>query len=170
MWIIYHVLSAASHIWLRALYFAPLCPLLVLRYLFLGIKELQKAIQTVNKFMDFRMGILGAISMGTIVYWINMDHGMMPASIAATKQAFYTFFFGALFVKLAENIASNVQHRPLAILSGGAVPALLTTLLTYLLHSIKGTPEPFHSSVPTLVLGLMSFSTWSYLKHKKAWG
>lgn len=115
------------------------------------------------------MGLLGALSMGSIVYWINMDHGMWPAIIASLKQGFYTFFFGALFVKLAENIASNVEHRALAVISGGFIPALLTSLLTYVLHSIKGTPEPFHSTVPTLILGLMSFSTWSYLKHRKAW-
>ena len=119
--------------------------------------------------MDFRMGLLGAMSMGTIVYWINMDHGMMPALIAATKQGFYTFFFGALFVRLAENIASNIENRTIAVLTGGLVPALLTSLLTYLLHAFKGTPEPFYSTIPTLMLGLMSFSTWSYLKHRKAW-
>ena len=119
--------------------------------------------------MDFRMGLLGAISMGTIVYWINMDHGMWPALIASLKQGFYTFFFGALFVRLAENIANNIEKRPLAVIGGGLIPAILTSLLTYVLHAIKGTPEPFHSTIPTLVLSLISFSIWSYLMHRKTW-
>lgn len=129
----------------------------------------KKAMREINRFLDIRMGILGAIFMGALVYFINMDHGMIPASIAACKQSFYTFFFGALFVKMAENIASQTPRRSLAVIKGGVIPALLTTILTFSLHAIKGTPEPFHSTLPTLVLGLMSFSTWSYLKHRSSY-
>jgi len=107
--------------------------------------------------------------MGIIVYCINMDHGMLLASIAACKQSVYTFFFGALFVKMAENLAAQTPNRLRAVLKGGIIPALLTTFLTFCLHAIKGTPEPFNSTVPTLVLGLMSFSTWSYLKHRSSY-
>ena len=128
----------------------------------------KKAIHEINRFLDIRMGILGAIFMGGLVYFINMDHGMIPATIAASKQSLYTFFFGALFVKMAENIASQTPRRSLAVIKGGVVPAILTTALTFSLHAVKGTPEPFHSTVPTLVLGLMSFSTWSYLKHRSS--
>ena len=115
------------------------------------------------------MGILGAISMGLIVYYINSDHGVVPAMIAASKQAAYTFFFGALFVRMAENIALNLEERALAVLCGGLAPSLLTSALTYVLHAIKGTPEPFYSTVPTMVLGTMSFSIWAYLKHRSAY-
>jgi len=115
------------------------------------------------------MGVLGAISMGLIVYFINCDHGSIPALIAASKQGLYTFFFGALFVKMAENIALHVEERALAILCGGLTPALLTSALTYVLHAIKGTPEPFHSTIPTMFLGTMSFSIWAYLKHRSAY-
>ena len=106
--------------------------------------------------------------MGLLVYVINMDHGLMPALLAAGRQAMYTFFFGALFVRMAENIAINKEEQHIAILLGGIIPALLTTILTYCLHAFRGTPEPFFSSIPTLLLGLMSFSTWSYLKHRSA--
>lgn len=132
------------------------------------VEVTKKAVKNINRFLDIRMGILGAISMGAIVYFINIDHGMVSAFIAAAKQSIYTFFFGALFVKMAENLAAQTSNRLRAILKGGIIPALLTTLLTYCLHALKGTPEPFNSTVPTFVLGLMSFTTWSYLKHKSA--
>ncbi len=119
-----------------------------------------------NRFLDIRMGILGAISMGLIVYYINSDYGFLAALIAAMKQALYTFFFGALFVKMAENIATHIPERILAVLAGGLTPALLTSALTYVLHAIKGTPEPLYSTIPTMVLGTLSFSIWSYLKHR----
>jgi len=114
------------------------------------------------------MGLLGAVFMGILVYLINIDYGVLPALLAAGRQAMYTFFFGALFVRMAENIAINKEDRFLAIFLGGIVPALLTTLLTYCLHAFRGTPEPFYSSIPTFLLGSMSFSTWSYLKHRSA--
>ena len=106
--------------------------------------------------------------MGVLVYFINMDYGLWLALLAAGRQAMYTFFFGALFVRMAENIAINTEDRYLAIFMGGFTPALLTSILTYCLHAFRGTPEPFYSSIPTLLLGLMSFSTWSYLKHRSA--
>ncbi len=115
------------------------------------------------------MGVLGAISMGLLVYYINSDHGILPALIAASKQAVYTLFFGALFVKMAENVAVQFEDRALAILCGGLTPSLLTSVLTYVLHAIKGTPEPFYSTIPTMVLGTMSFSLWAFLKHRSTY-
>ena len=112
------------------------------------------------------MGALGAISMGLLVYYINSDHGVLPAVIAASKQAVYTLFFGALFVKMAENIAVQLEERAVAVLCGGLIPTLLTSILTYILHTIKGTPEPFHSTVPTMVTSVISFSLWAYLRHR----
>jgi hypothetical protein len=126
----------------------------------------KRAATQVNKWLDIRMGVLGALSMGIIVYFINSDHGMSLGLIAACKQSIYTFFFGALFVKMAENISINIPSRWIAVVIGGCAPAILTSVLTYLLHTLKGTPEPFHSTVPTMILGTLSFSTWAYLKHR----
>ena len=126
----------------------------------------RKAITQINRFLDVRMGILGAISMGTIVFFINQDHGWALGLIAASKQALYTFFFGALFVKMAENIAVMSTDRVKACVTGGTIPSMLTSVLTYLLHALKGTPEPFNSTLPTLFLSLISFSIWAYLKHR----
>lgn len=126
----------------------------------------QRVLHRLNRLLDIRMGIIGAVSMGLIVYFINYDHGVVAGLIAASKQGLYTFFFGALFVRMSENISSSITPRKKAVLLGGIIPALLTSALTYVLHAIKGTPEPFNSTVPTMILSLMSFSTWSYLKHR----
>jgi len=126
----------------------------------------KRVFQQLNKFLDIRMGLLGALAMGSIVYFINCDHGVLPGLTAALKQGLYTFFFGALFVRMSENIASGILQRRKAVILGGIVPALLTSALTYVLHAIKGTPEPFHSAVPTMVTSLVSFSLWAYLKHR----
>ena len=127
------------------------------------------AMSRVNQLLDVRMGILGAVFMGLVVYFINYDHGIYLGLIAAGKQALYTFFFGALFVKMAENLAVQRKRRLFAVLRGGIIPAVLTSALTYVLHSVKGTPEPFNSTLPTIVLSWISFSCWSYLKHRSTY-
>lgn len=132
-------------------------------------KKSKKILNQLNRFLDIRMGLLGALGMGIIVYYINCDHGVIPGLIAATKQGVYTFFFGALFVRMSENIASSIEDRARAILIGGVVPSALTSGLTYVLHTLKGTPEPFHSTIPTVVTSLISFSIWAYLKHRSTY-
>lgn len=129
----------------------------------------KKTVANVNRFLDVRMGILGALSMGLIVFFINMDHGFLAGLIAACKQGLYTFFFGALFVKMAENIAVIFSSRSKAVILGGVAPAILTSTLTYFLHALKGTPEPFNSTIPTMILSLISFSIWAFLKHRSAY-
>ena len=126
----------------------------------------KKTFAHINRFLDIRMGLLGALSMGLIVFFINYDHGLLLGLTAASKQALYTFFFGALFVKMAENIAIQSSDRIKACITGGTIPASLTSILTYLLHALKGTPEPFNSTLPTIFLSLLSFTIWAYLKHK----
>lgn len=125
-----------------------------------------KTLDQVNKWIDVKMGVLGSIFMGSWVFWINYEHGLMETSIAAMKQGLYTLFFGGLFVKMAENIAISIDSQWRAILYGGSVPMLITSALTFGLHSMKGTPEPFHSTIPTMIFSLMSFCCWSWYKRK----
>ena len=125
----------------------------------------RQAIYKVNRFIDIKMGFLGAMIMGSIVYWINWDHGWILALIASLKQGAYTFFFGGLFLKMAENIAINIAKRWLAVMCGAFIPMLITASLTLGLHMLKGTPEPINSTIPTIFLASLSFGTWSFIKH-----
>lgn len=126
--------------------------------------DTKATIEKVNEFIDVKMGLVGAVFMGSLVFWINYDHGWDESLTAALKQFFYTLFFGGLFVKMAENLAQSFKNRFVAVLAGGVVPMLFTAILTYTVHSIKGTPEPFNSTLPTIIFGWMSFSTWAWLK------
>jgi uncharacterized membrane protein required for colicin V production len=125
-------------------------------------------IEKVNEFIDIKMGFAGAIFMGSLVFWINYEHGWDESLTAALKQFFYTLFFGGLFVKMAENLAVGKRSRIMGILYGGIIPMLITAVLTYTVHSIKGTPEPFYSTLPTIIFGWISFTTWAWLKTKES--
>ena len=97
------------------------------------------------------MGLAGALFLGIIVFFINFDHGIIQGLIASLKQALYTFFIGGLITWLCENIASSTKNRIVAIIGAVIIPSIIAVLLTYTVHSIKGTPEPLNSTIPTII-------------------
>lgn len=120
-----------------------------------------------NKYFDPKMGAAGAVVMSGIVYYINSEYGIDAASFAATKQAVYTFFLGGLMMKFSENLSIYFNSDSLAKATSVLVPTALTVGLTYLVHSMKGTPEPFESTIPTMFLAPVGFLWWGHKKRKQ---
>lgn len=111
-----------------------------------------------DRHIDYRGAIAGAAVLGSIVLYVNIDHGWGPALVAAGKQATYTFFAGGYMVRLNERIALALESGLLAVPAGMFCAGGLAVSLTYLVHSMRGTPEPLNSTVPTLVLALFGFA------------
>jgi hypothetical protein len=114
---------------------------------------------------DLPKACLGALVSATIVAWINVEHGYLPASTAALKQAFFAFFAVGLILRLCQWLASRPVAPALAVLMALLIPLLITTSALYGLHSFKGTPEPFYSTLTGALLGLSGFVlvTWRTL-------
>lgn len=109
----------------------------------------------------------GALIMGIVVFYINdnsTDH-MDSAFIAAGKQAVYTFFLGGSFMKLCEYLAIQIKHKVVAILCASFVPSLITLVLTYNIHQLKGTAKPLESTLPTLTIIPVTLA-WGIRKRK----
>ena len=119
------------------------------------------------KYFDPKLGLAGALLLGSIVFFINYDHGIGNGLIAASKQFFYTFFIGGLITRLCENIASSIKKDLIAIITAVLIPSLIAVFLTYILHSIKGTPEPLNSTIPTMILAPPGFMWWAVKKRKQ---
>lgn len=92
---------------------------------------------------------------------------MDKAYIAALKQFIYTFFMGGIVARVCENIAVNYSPAVRAVLLAIFIPGVSTVLLTYLLHSFKGTPEPFLSTLPTIVTAPIILTIWSLKKRSE---
>ena len=120
-----------------------------------------------NRFFNMKIGVGGAIFMSVLVYFINVEHGFLPASIAAAKQAGYTFLMAGTNLKLAENLAIKFKSSYLSLFLAVLVPSVITIGMTYLIHSMKGTPEPFASTIPTIILGPPSILIFVYQKRKQ---
>ena len=119
------------------------------------------------KYFDLKLGLAGALLLGSIVFFINYDHGIDNGLIAACKQFFYTFLIGGFITRLCENIASSIKKDLIAIITAVLIPSLIAVFLTYILHSIKGTPEPLNSTIPTMILAPPGFMWWAVKKRKQ---
>lgn len=108
-----------------------------------------------SPWFDLPMACLGAVVSGSLVGWINIDHGLLPALIAALKQASYAFVATGLIVQLCRWLNRRPVPRVQAVGMAITLPLLLTMTMLYLLHSLKGTPEPVTSIIPGTVLTLI---------------
>jgi hypothetical protein len=121
-----------------------------------------------NKYFDFKIGLAGAIFMGTIVFCINYfsTNLVIESFTAALKQGAYTFLFGGFLMKGCEYIATHIKKRNWAIAMAIIIPTVLTLILTTVMHFLKGTPKPLASVIPTLMI-IPATAVWAIRKRKK---
>lgn len=123
-----------------------------------------------DRYIDYKMAIAGAMFMGTVVYLINVQHGHEPfwASVAAAKQATYTFFFGGFVTRACQNLAVQIKSTVKALTAAVALPSLFAISATLMIHHLKGTPEPFYSTLPTMLFAPPSFLAIGILYRRAA--
>lgn len=107
--------------------------------------------------IDYTSAAAGALVLGSVVFWINHGHGLAGASTAALKQATYTFFAAGFIAKNNERLACRWPSVPRSLLLAVTVSSSIAIGLTYLVHSLKGTPEPLLSTVPTMLFAPPGF-------------
>lgn len=118
-----------------------------------------------TRHVDPRMAVLGALFLGGAVFAINYaEHGLRGASTAAAKQAAYTFFVGGFVTRTCERFAIRGPRKWPAVARGTAVASAIALALTYGVHSLRGTPEPLLSLLPTLVAAPPAFVAWGLRK------
>jgi hypothetical protein len=113
-----------------------------------------------GRFIDYSMAWKGALFLGIVVWLVNLSHGPLAALPAALKQAAYTYFVAGLITRLCQTLATRIQRRALALTLCVAVPSAIALTLTFGLHTLRGTPEPLHSVIPTLLTAPLAFFWW----------
>lgn len=120
-----------------------------------------------QRFFNFKIGIAGALVMGISVFCINYfaTKLLFESITAALKQSTYTFIFGGFLIKGCEFIATYFKKNSIAVLLAIAIPTIITLLLTYGLHMLKGTPKPLASTLPTLAI-IPATAVWAFRKRR----
>jgi hypothetical protein len=130
---------------------------------------MQTIIVFIKKNIDIKMGIAGAVVMAVIVFYINY-HGSrdtLGASTAALKQGGYTFLFGGIIMRMSERISLAISVNLIAIALACIIPSAISILLTYGLHSLKGTPKPLQSTLVTAFFVIPSTLIWAFIQRQK---
>lgn len=112
---------------------------------------------TLDANVDYGAAVVGASALGAIVFALNRSHGAAAAATAGLKQATYTFFVAGFIVKNNERLARKLVTPVISIALAAGVSSCLAIGLTFLVHSLKGTPEPVLSTLPTALMGPPSF-------------
>lgn len=121
-----------------------------------------------HQHFDSKSGFMIAGVMGGVIWLINSDHGILPATTAALKQMAYTFIVSGFTVKMCENLAIKINNRTSALMLSMLIPSAITILATYTVHSLKGTPEPFNSTIPTMIGSPIFLLYWGWRKIKRS--
>lgn len=114
-----------------------------------------------SEWLDVPSGIAGGLVLGVAVWFINVSHGYMGAATAATKQFAYTFLMGGLIMRLCTRIAQRPGSDAIALVLAVATPSAVTIGATFLVHSLRGTPEPALSTLPVAIVSPIGFGFWS---------
>lgn len=130
---------------------------------------MSKFLSFIREYIDLKMGLAGAVVMAILVYYINYigTHDTLGSSTAAIKQGFYTFLFGGVIMRSSEHLAVKISQKTLALVAACMIPSTVSLILTFGLHSLKGTPEPLQSTLVTAVFVIPSTAVWGYMKRKK---
>ncbi len=115
----------------------------------------------ISDWIDVRGGLYGGLVMGAAVAWINAGHGVAPAGVAGIKQAVYTFLFGGAVLRLCVAIASRGADARWAA-AAVVLPSLITSSAIFVVHNLRGTPEPLLSCLPVVLTSPPGFALWTW--------
>ena len=122
-----------------------------------------------GRYIDYQMAIAGALFLGIVVFLINyfVSGNIYGSLTAALKQGAYTFIFGGIIMKTCERLAVGFDNKKKAVFLSILIPSIVAISLTFLVHSLKGTPHPIESTIPTMILVIPSTAVWGSRKRRK---
>jgi hypothetical protein len=110
-----------------------------------------------DSYIDYKAAFFGSLLLGSVVFFINYEHGAFLATTAASKQMLYTFFIAGLITRNNEKISLKFDQAIISISVAIIISSIIAVGLTFLVHNLKGTPKPLMSTLPTLILAPPSF-------------
>lgn len=129
---------------------------------------LNQLIATADRYINYQMAVVGSLLLGGLVFMINYSHGYTGALTAALKQACYTFFFAGFITQNNERMSNRGNSRTIAFSKAVTSSSILAIGCTLMLHELKGTPEPFFSTIPTIVMAPPGFAFLAWREQKKS--
>lgn len=99
-----------------------------------------------NKHINFLIGSLSGVLTGSIVFFINYEHGFYPAFNSFLKQFFFNLIMGGFNARTCEKLINNIQNKFWGYLAATFIPTTQAFLVIFALHYFGGTPKPMAST------------------------
>lgn len=106
--------------------------------------------------VGIEMGVLGALGMGGLIFFVNLTGGASAASKAAFVQVIYSF----IVITFTTSVCHWQARKNLFL--AVSIPTAITTVLTYAIHYMANSPEPFWSALASFLIALGSFIIIGY--------
>jgi len=110
-----------------------------------------------SNYFNYKLGSITGLFGGSIVYYINSNHGFLPAIGGFGKQFMYNVFVAGFNIKTCEKIAQKIKSKPASLLASTIIPTAQAFVITYGIHKFGGTPEAFDSSIWQVYINLPTF-------------
>ena len=111
------------------------------------LRFLVRLIRWTFRQFNLKMGLLGGIGAGMIVYFINYKYGFLIATHAFVKQFFFTLCMGGITTGMCEKIAKTVRIQWLSIALATLIPTGIAFAGVYSVHFYLNTPKPLASTL-----------------------
>ncbi|MEX2016907.1 MAG: hypothetical protein WD876_00335 [Candidatus Pacearchaeota archaeon] len=91
-----------------------------------------------KRYIDYRIGIVGAGIMGGIVFGINYydTNELLGSTTAALKQGGYTLLFGGAIMGGCKYFATKINNKTKALAASVIIPSLISISLTSRLREV----------------------------------
>ena len=100
-----------------------------------------------SNYVNYKIGSFAGLIGGGIVYYINHEHGFLPAAGGFGKQFLYNVFIAGFNIKTCEKLAKKIKSKPASLVASTVIPTAQAFAITYGIHKLGGTPEAFDSTI-----------------------
>ncbi len=95
-----------------------------------------------NKHINFLMGSISGFATGSIVFFINYEHGFTPALYSFFRQFSFNLLMGGFNIRVCEKITQLIEPRKRAIITATIIPSIQAFIILYSIHYFGHTPKP----------------------------
>ncbi len=103
------------------------------------------------------MGVLSGIITGTIVFFINYEHGFWPAFASFWKQFFFNLFMAGYNTRSCERLAKQNPRSSISLILATVIPTIQAFLILFAIHYFGRTPNVLESTLWQAVVNLIFF-------------
>lgn len=115
-----------------------------------------------KKYVNYKIGLMGAIGAGSIACYSNYKHGFVPSALAFGKQAVFALCVGGYNSRVCEKMARKYKSKTLSLAVATFVPTVQTGLALYIYHKCLLTPEAFKTALNISIINLPAFLIMGY--------